>query len=85
MAPANRPMTRLEARLRSAERALFAHCGVEPSEHLVHAGSAADAPRLRVLAEEARTRLGERDSPLRAAVLAQLATGMAPRKFHHAH
>src|SRR5262249_61147702 len=27
--------------------------------------------------EEARTRLGERDSPLRAAVLAQLATGMA--------
>src|SRR5262249_57480668 len=26
--------------------------------------------------EEARTRLGERDSPLRAAVLAQLATGM---------
>src|SRR5215469_14556609 len=43
-------MTRLEARLRSAERALFAHCGVEPSEHLVHAGSVADAPRLRVLA-----------------------------------
>ena len=43
-------MTRLETRLRSAERALFAHCGVEPSEHLVHAGSAADAPRLRVLA-----------------------------------
>src|SRR5215472_17425744 len=42
-------MTRLEARLRSTERARFARCGVEPTEHIVRAGSAADAPRLRVL------------------------------------
>src|SRR5262245_42295107 len=42
-------MTRLEARLRSSERALFARCGIEPTEHFVHAGPAADAPRLRVL------------------------------------
>src|SRR5262249_17387501 len=33
--------------------------------------------RAMALLEEARRRLGERDSPLRAAVLAQLATGMA--------
>src|SRR5262249_9571259 len=43
-------MTRLEARLRSTEGALFARCGVEPTEHIVQAGTAADAPRLRVLA-----------------------------------
>jgi pimeloyl-ACP methyl ester carboxylesterase len=43
-------MTRLEARLRSTERALFARCGVEPTEHVVRAGAAADAPRLRILA-----------------------------------
>src|SRR5262245_22045684 len=43
-------MTRLEARLRSTEHALFARCGIEPTEHIVHAGSAADAPRLRVFA-----------------------------------
>ena len=39
--------------------------------------SHADDQRAMALLEEARTRLGERDSPLRAAVLAQLATGMA--------
>src|SRR5262245_24729949 len=43
-------MTGLEARLRSAERALFARLGVEPTEHVVPAGPAADSPRLRVLA-----------------------------------
>jgi pimeloyl-ACP methyl ester carboxylesterase len=43
-------MTRLEARLRSTERALFIRCGVEPTEYIVQAGTAADAPRLRVLA-----------------------------------
>jgi len=42
-------MTRLEARLRSTERALFAGCGVEPAEQIVRAGPAADAARLRVL------------------------------------
>jgi len=42
-------MRRLEDRLRSTERALFARCGVEPTERIVRAGSAADSPRLRVL------------------------------------
>ena len=43
-------MTRLEARLRATERMLFVRCGVEPTEHIVQAGRAADTPRLRVLA-----------------------------------
>src|SRR5262249_44730715 len=45
-----RAMTGLEARLRATERVLFARMGVEPTEHFVPAGSAADSPRLRVLA-----------------------------------
>src|SRR5262247_4168163 len=42
-------MRRLEDRLRSTERALFARLGGEPTEHVVPAGPAADSPRLRVL------------------------------------
>jgi pimeloyl-ACP methyl ester carboxylesterase len=45
----NRGRSQLEARLRAAESTFFARCGVEASEHIVRAGTAADAPRLRVL------------------------------------
>src|SRR5262249_47009039 len=53
-----------------AEAALRDHLWWAVSSH-------ADDQRALALLEEAVTRLGDRDSPLRAAVLAQLATGMA--------